>query len=61
MKTNKPATKKTWRKPKLTVLVRGTPEEMVLASGCKRVNGGGTGHTVDSCTISTACNAVTGS
>jgi hypothetical protein len=59
--TNKSATKKSWRKPKLTVLVRGKPEEMVLAAGCKRSDGGGSGHTVDACTVSTACNAAIGS
>ncbi len=63
MEKNTLPAKNTWRKPKLTVLVRGAPEEMVLAAGCKRIStGGGTGHPVgEDCTMPTACNVVNGS
>lgn len=61
MTTKKTTTKKSWRKPKLTVLVRGKPEEMVLAAGCKTTLGGGSGVTGIACTLGTNCSGVNGS
>jgi hypothetical protein len=40
--------KKTWQKPKLTVLVRSRPEEAVLTV-CKTDHGGGSGRISQGC------------